>query len=204
MKLDLRQQVGEAAEALFRKKLENGKLSLRLVASRNSGLNWELAKTLEIEVSDDDRILYRKDGSPLEKNLFEKVYQRDFNTLERETAWYLDTRQCVYWWHRIAVNQRSYSLQGWQRQRVYPDLLACLHDTEDGKYRFSVLETKGEHLKGNDDTEYKRKLFELLTSFADTAIRVGELELAEEPQALTFTLLMEESWAQELAKGGVV
>lgn len=204
MKLDLRQQVAEAAEALFRKKLENGKLSLHLVASRNSGLNWELAQTLEIEVSDDDRILYRKDGSPLEKNLFDKVYQRDFNTLERETAWYLDTRQCVYWWHRIAVNQRSYSLQGWQRQRVYPDLLACLHDTEDGKYRFSVLETKGEHLKGNDDTEYKRKLFELLTSFADTAIRVGKLELAEEPQALTFTLLMEESWAQELAKAGVV
>jgi type III restriction enzyme len=46
-------------------------------------LNWALAKTLKIEVSEDDRILYRKDGEMLEKCLFEKVYQRDFNTLER-------------------------------------------------------------------------------------------------------------------------
>lgn len=102
------------------------------------------------------------------------------------------------------MNQRSYSLQGWQRQRVYPDLLACLHGTEGGKFRFSVLETKGEHLKGNDDTEYKKKLFELLTGHADTAIRAGELDLGEAPQQMTFTMLMEDSWAQELAEAGIV
>ena len=165
MKIDLRQQVNRLAEALFRKKLESGDISLRLVASKNPELNWALAKTLEIEISEEDKILYRKDSSPLEKSLFDKVYQRDFNGLEKETAWYLDSRQCVYWWHRISVNLRSYSLQGWQRYKVYPDLLACIHGVQEGKYRFSVLETKGEHLKANDDTEYKRKLFELLTMY---------------------------------------
>ncbi len=204
MKLDLRQQVGQTAESIFRKKLAEGTISLRLVSSKNPELNWELAKTLEIEVSDDDKVLRRKNGDPMEKTLFEKVYQRDFNTLEKETAWYLDTHDCVYWWHRIAVNQRSYSLQGWQRQRVYPDLLACLHTTENGKFRFSVLETKGEHLKGNDDSEYKRQLFHLLTEHVDTATRVGEFELGVKPEALMFTLLMEESWAQELAKAEIV
>jgi len=204
MKVDLREQVYRAAEALFHRKLEEGDISLRLVASKSPDLNWSLAKTLEIEVAEEDRELYRKDGGSLEKSMFEKVYQRDFNALEKETAWYLDTRESVYWWHRVAVNQRSYSLQGWQRQRVYPDLLACLHGTEGGKYRFSVLETKGEHLKGNDDTEYKKKLFELLTGYADTAIRAGELDLGEVPQQMTFTMLMEDSWAQELAKAGVV
>ncbi len=203
MKLDLRKQVNAAAEALFLEKLENGDIALRLVASKNSKLNWALAKTLEITVSDDDRILYRKDGGLLEKNLFEKVYQRDFNTLEKETAWYLDTRDCVYWWHRIAVNQQSFSLQGWQRQRVYPDLLACLHGTENGKFRFSVLETKGQHLKGNDDTEYKRKLFDLLTSYADTAIRAGQLDLWEGTEEITFTMLMEDSWKDELMKANI-
>lgn len=96
MKLDLRQQVGQAGESLFRKKLADGTISLRLVASKNPELNWELAKTLEIEISDDDKVLRRKNGDPMEKSLFEKVYQRDFNTLEKDTAWYLDTRDCVY------------------------------------------------------------------------------------------------------------
>ncbi|NTU42706.1 MAG: DEAD/DEAH box helicase family protein [Nitrospirales bacterium] len=204
MKLDLRQQVNEAAEELFRLKLESGAISLRLAASRNSDLNWELAKTLEIDVSDEDRLLCRKDGGPIEKSLFEKVYQRDFNSLEKDTAWYLDTGRCVYWWHRIAVSQRSYSLQGWQRNKVYPDFLVCLHNTEKGKFRFSVLETKGEHLKGNDDTEYKRKLFELLTVYAETAIRAGELDLKVGTDQMTFTMLLEATWGQELAKIGVV
>lgn len=67
-----------------------------------------------------------------------------------------------------------------------------------------MLETKGEHLKGNDDTEYKRRLFELLTAHADSAIRAGQLELWEEAQGTTFTLLREDAWKDELAKAGVV
>jgi len=203
LKVDLRQQVNRAAEDLFLQKLAGGDIALKLVTSKNRELNWALAKTLEIDVSDEDRPLYRKDGELLGKCLFEKVYQRDFNPLEKETAWYLDSRDCVYWWHRIAVNRQSYGLQGWQRHRVYPDLLACLHGTEEGKFRFSVLETKGEHLKGNDDTAYKRKLFELLTAHADNAIRAGQLELWEETQGMTFTMLMEDTWKDELAKAGI-
>lgn len=135
--------------------------------------NEIVEKGLEIEVSAVDPQLYRKNGEPLEKSLFEKVYQKEFNDLEKNTAWYLDENQCVHWWHRIAVNQRSYGLQGWQRHRIYPDLLACVHGTENGKFRFSVLETKGDHLKGNDDTEYKHKLLELLTRYADMTRRGG-------------------------------
>lgn len=105
----------------------------------------------------------------------------------------------MYWWHRIAVNQRSYGLQGWQRHRVYPDLLACVHGTEDGKFRFSVLETKGDHLKGNDDTEYKRKLFELLTQYAADAATVGQLDLAGQDEQIQFQLVMENDWKQTVA-----
>ncbi len=200
IKIDLHRQVDAASEALFRRKLEGGDISLRLVASIDPNLNWELAKTLEIDVSDDDKPLRRKDGAALQKSLFETVYQRDFNTLEREAAWYMDPLDAAYWWHRIAVNQHSYSLQGWQRNRVYPDFLVCLHESGEGKFRFSVLETKGEHLKGNDDTEYKRKLFALLTGRAETALRAGEMELITESQSITFTILMQESMKDALAK----
>ncbi len=204
MKTDLRSQVNQAAENLFRQKLESGDITLRLVSSKDARLNWALAETLEIDVSDEDRELLRKDGGPLEKSLFEKVYQRDFNNLEKDTAWYLDSSQCVYWWHRLAVNQNSYSLQGWQRYKVYPDLLACIHGVEEGKYRFSVLETKGEYLKGNLDTEYKRRLFELLTVYVETAIRTGALDLKEETPPISFTMLMEDTWKQELAQAGIL
>lgn len=63
----------------------------------------------------------------------------------------------------------------------------------------------GEHLKGNDDTEYKRQLFDLLTRHADTAVRAGALELDTDlnTQGITFTLLMENSWRQELAGAGI-
>jgi type III restriction enzyme len=204
MKLDLRQQINEAAETLFLKKMASGDIALRLITSKNTRLNWALAETMEIDVSDEDHILSRKDGDLLQKNIFEKVYQRDFNNLEKETAWYLDSRDCVYWWHRIAVNRQSYNVQGWQRQRVYPDLLACLHGTEKGTFRFSVLETKGQHLKGNDDTEYKRKLFELLTSYTDNAIRAGQMELWEETEGVTFTMLLEDTWKDDLIKSGLI
>lgn len=198
MKTDLRAKVNQLAEALFRKKLEEGEISLRLAASNDPNLNWKIAETLEIEVADSDPVLYRRDGEPLEKSLFERVYQRELNDLEKNTAWYLDESRCVYWWHRIAVNQGSYGLQGWQKHRVYPDLLACVNGDGKGKYRFTVLETKGEHLKGNEDTEYKRKLFALLSECADMSARIGELDLQEDGTSTQFHMLMQDNWRQEI------
>ncbi|TQP44586.1 DEAD/DEAH box helicase [Vibrio cholerae] len=198
MKRDIKQQVAQFSEQIFRSKLDKGDISLRLLASDNEKLNWELAQTLEVNVSEHDQVLRRKDGSELEKSLFEKVYQNGLNNLERDTAWYLDKQASVYWWHRIAVNQREYSLQGWQKQKVYPDLLVCVEQPNSGSYRFSVLETKGEHLKGNDDTEYKRRLFELLTEHVKTAVDAGELTLEAASGGMSFKMLMEDSWSQEI------
>lgn len=198
MKRDIKQQVAQLSEQIFRSKLDNGDISLRLLASDNKKLNWELAQTLEVNVSEHDQVLRRKDGAELEKSLFEKVYQNGLNNLERDTAWYLDRQKSVYWWHRIAVNQREYSLQGWQKQKVYPDLLVCVEQPDSGSYRFSVLETKGEHLKGNDDTEYKRRLFDLLTEHVKTAVDAGELTLEAASGGMSFRMLMEDSWSQEI------
>ncbi len=141
MKSSLQRQVNAASERLFHEKLNSGRIALKLVASTNADLNWHLAETLELEVSEEDRELWRP-GGRIEKNLFEKVYQREFNDLERHTAVYLDSSESVYWWHRIAVGRGSYALQGWQRNRVYPDMLACVHADAEGRYRFTVLESK--------------------------------------------------------------
>ena len=103
------------------------------------------------------------------------------------------------WWHRIAVHQ-DWHLQGWQRARVYPDFLACLEERSDGKLRFTVLETKGLHLKGNDDTAYKDRLFDLLTLHSQTALSVGELKLGLKEQQMSFELMLENNWREQIER----
>ena len=88
--------------------------------------------------------------------------------------------------------------------RFTPDLLACIPGTEEGKFRFSVLETKGEHLKGNDDTAYTRKLFELLTQHVETGIQAGAFDFGDGAQSISFTMLMEDSWRVELPRLAIV
>ena len=119
------------------------------------------------------------------------------NTLEKEVAWYLDADKAVAWWHRIAVHQDWY-LQGWQKGRIYSDFLACLHGMSNGSMRFTVLETKGLHLADNEDTAYKKNLFELLTKHSESALSVGELVLAVKKQKLRFELMVETDWRERL------
>jgi type III restriction enzyme len=161
MRRDLATQVDEASEALFREKLSQGNIIFRLVTTNDPALNWELAQTLNLTVRNGEHPLRRKNDEPLERTLFERVYEGDFNKLEKEVAWYLDEEDAVTWWHRIVAKQ-DYHLQGWQKYKICPDFLACLQSDTRGRYTFTVLETKGAQLKGNDDTAYKAKLFDLL------------------------------------------
>jgi type III restriction enzyme len=199
MRDDLREQVNRAGEMLFKTMLEKEELSFRLVASGDERLNWELAETLELDVTDEDKQLLQQNSKPLERTLFEKIYQKQVNGLEKEVAWYLDGEKAVRWWHRIAVHQ-DWHLQGWQRNKVYPDFLACVQETGEGKIRFAVLETKGLHLKGNDDTAYKERLFELLEKCSATGINVGELKLAMKQTQMRFELMLENNWPERIKR----
>ena len=114
--------------------------------------------------------LTRSDGALTERSLFFPVYRAEFNDEEREVAIYLDRESAVRWWHRNGTSRGSYALRGWRRGHIYPDfLLAAVRDAE-ARERVIVLETKGVHLAGNADTEYKRALLDRLTaSFSGTA-----------------------------------
>ena len=202
LKDDLGQQVAITAEEEFRRMLAAGELHFQLEASGDANLNWKLAETLEFDITDDDRPLLRSDHEPLEKSLFERVYEKDFTVLEKKMAWTVDGEAAVKWWHRIAVHQ-DFHLQGWRRNRVYPDFLVCIEEAGNGRVRLTVLETKGLHLKGNDDTTYKAKLFTLLTQHMESALPVGELNMAltgeeQSHPRIKFELLLENNWQQKL------
>jgi len=67
-----------------------------------------------------------------------------------------------------------------------------------------VLETKGLHLAGSGDTNYKRAVLERLTrSFRDERLRqVGQLELKGASQnEIVCDLLLDEAWEGTLEAG---
>ena len=168
---DIKKQVNQQAEQIFKQKLKDNDIVFKLFHD-NMNINWEMGTEIDFAAVDDDTFFTHRKAAAAQLSLFDmldtnkfcnqslfKIYRnRDFNQFEKQVAWYLDEDEAIKWWHRMAA-RRDYGLQGWQKQKVWPDFLAC--STHGGK-KYMVLETKGRHLEGNPDTEYKQKLFNLL------------------------------------------
>ena len=87
----------------------------------------------------------------------------DFNEYERQVALFLDNQNWVTGWVRN-FSKQGYRIQGWHPNKVYPDFMVFAQNDSQPLSEFStvyVLETKGLHLKGNEDTTYKQELFSL-------------------------------------------
>src|ERR1019366_525675 len=164
------------AEVRFREDVAAGRGQFRLRAGQTA---WELPTALETDRPEKARKLARQSsGAPLEKSIFAPVYEEDFNPDEAEFACYLDEQAALEWWHRNVAKSGNYHLQGWKKNRVYPDFIFA-HQQAGKKQRIVVWETKGDQLGGNSDSEYKRQLFDTMSkSFkAEDVVRAGELEL---------------------------
>ena len=137
---------------------------------------------------------------PARKALLEPAYESgDLNGLELQVAGYLDAKQAVRWWHRN-VARTQYGLQGWKRHKVYPDFVFGLVGGLDGDgtaQRLVLLETKGAHLGGSEDTAYEEKLLvQLAEAFKDQRWQqVGGLELVDGQQvSVGCDLLLSPNW----------
>ena len=169
----VKREVEQQAEQIFRRKLEHGEIRFDLETEEP---NYKLRDTYEIEVRADDRPLTRY-GSPVQLSLFEPVFEQHFdNEFEKKFAYYLDERRALQWWHRIAARQRgAYYVQGWKRGRIYPDFVAMTREFG-GLTRVLIFDTKGEHLGGTLDTEYKEKV---LKTLEDTFNNAGTMTVRE-------------------------
>ena len=147
----IKNEVETQAEGVFHEKLRQGEIRFDLEIGQP---NFRMKQSYEIQVYSGDSQLERRYGEPLQLSLFERVYERDFDSeLEKNFACYLDEQRAVQWWHRVAVRQQGeYYLQGWKKGRIYPDFVAMANEE-----RLLIFETKGEHLSGNPDTEYKQR-----------------------------------------------
>jgi len=119
----------------------------------------------------------------------------DFNEVERDVVLYLDHQTWVVAWLRNFVKV-GYSLQGWHPNKVYPDFMVFSNRNANPTAEFNevyVLETKGLHLKGNDDTSYKQELFTLCN---ELCVPRPWSEIAQEMSAhkVHFRVIFEDEW----------
>ena len=185
----LREYVKDAverrAERVFRDKLRQGEIRFDLEAGQP---NFRMVESYEIPTGVDEPTLQRF-GRPLQLSLFEPVFAKQFDSeLERNFARYLDEQKALTWWHRVAVRQRGdYYLKGWKQERIWPDFVA-MAGRNGATPHVLVFETKGEHLRGNPDTEYKRKVLETLQN----AFNCGSMTIRDGPAKGAFRLIFNE------------
>jgi type III restriction enzyme len=137
----------------------------------------------------------------LEKSMFQPQYLSNYNGLEKPVALAINSKDVVEWWHRLAVRGTEYCIQGWKREKVYPDFLVKLESGKDGVERLYFIESKGDQLEGNKDTDYKQKLFRTINAaLVGDAKPKGELKLMNCKEKISFHMVFEGAWENELNK----
>ncbi|MEO1255871.1 MAG: restriction endonuclease subunit R, partial [Bacteroidota bacterium] len=131
-------------------------------------------------------------NKPVQMSLWEFEPEDNYNEMEKSVALWLDKQEDVLWWHHNYIGNKAYGVQGWRRNRIKPDYVAT-HKQSKEVY---VLETKGLHLKGNDDTEYKKNFFDLLNEIGR---KTNWNDLGKEfNNTITFRLIYEDDWESEI------
>ncbi len=192
LRVDLESQRDALAEQVFNALVNEGRIEFSLRADTS---NYEIPSWLDADLPEHARTLQRPDGKLIEKSLFEPFFESLLdNAFEAEFACYLDSQAALTWWHRN-VARAQYGLQGWKRNRIYPDFIFA-KVPEGGRATLVILETKGAHLK-NEDTGYKQRLLETLTRLYkdESGSRMGELELVSRAgQSVKCDLVFDDAW----------
>ena len=185
------------AEAVFMADVAAGRIQFRLRTDRH---NWSMPDEITTQRAANSQELRRPDGQFVQKDLFEATYKDDLNGYEQNVACYLDGERTLRWWHRN-VAQRQYALQGWRKNKIYPDFIfATTHDGD--TERIVILETKGDHLD-NPNTHYKQRVLEMCTSAFqfENVTKRGVLELVvAEDVTVSCDLIFEDNWQTDLSR----
>ena len=182
----VRDEVEKQAEQVFADKLIEGAIRFDLDVGEPK---FTMVDDFELPIPVRAGLLPSEDGrTTMQISLFEPVYDHGLNALERKFAQYLDKQKALRWWHRVAARQRGdYYLRGWKQDRIWPDFIA-MADASGAKPRVLVFETKGEHLRGNPDTDYKQRVMDTLQD----ALSYGVMRVNGGPLEGTFQLVFSE------------
>lgn len=142
----------------------------------------------------------RDDGAAFQRNLFDITTEDNFNQLENAVATYLDTQARLFFWYRNRA-RKDYYVQAWKPRKIYADFIVTLRNGEsvpdDDFHQVFVLETKGMHLEGSEDTNYKRSVFDICNEHAHKA-KWAEFVPAMQDKRLRFEVVDEKEWEARL------
>ena len=172
------------SEDIFRKWLSEGIISFQIIEQANKNVGqFYLPSSFEVSTA----TIKDEEALQFEKNLYDPMLNEFFNKSEKDVAGYLDSQASVKWWHRLFARQnKEYRLQGWKPNAIYPDfLIKRVKNTDTGKLQYVLLESKGLHLKDNNDTVYKKALLEVLAQHYDV---VGTLKTPDSMYNLVLEL----------------
>lgn len=173
------------AESVFHSLIAQDKLHFLVIADK---IGYRLPKKKKAHPPR----LNKSTGDPLEKSLFDYVPSDDFNELETRVAWYLDEQDKLFFWYRN-IPKQDYCVQGWRKSRVFADFIFTDKSNGNGFNSVFVVETKGLHLKDNDDTNYKKALFALCNE-RSTETTFTELGLKINAEKVSFVVVDESEW----------
>jgi len=200
LRIDIEAQRDHLAQAHFDALVAAKRIGFSL---RADATDYEIPSEQVIEAAGATVALLQPDKRPVEKSLLEPALRLpDINDFEAEFAGYLDSRAALQWWHRN-VAKAQYGLQGWRRNKVYPDFVFG-SVLADGRKRVVLLETKGAHLGGSVDSAYKLALLKKLTAlFANgSSGPVGGLVLENtDGPTIECDLLLDQDWRGSLEFG---
>jgi len=195
----LQQQRDVLAEKQFMSDVLGERIQFRLRADRTL---WNVPKEIETHRPKNAHQLPRNSGELTEKSVFSPIYEDDFNGDEKEFACYLDEAKALRWWHRNVARTGNYCIQGWRKNRVYPDFIFA-HERIGKTDRILVWEMKGDQLEGNLDTIYKRKLLKTVSDYyrAEDGSKAGTLELiGKAGETVECDLVLMSEWKTEVLK----
>ncbi|OGS17167.1 MAG: restriction endonuclease subunit R [Elusimicrobia bacterium RIFOXYA2_FULL_50_26] len=152
-----------------------------------------------IRVKNNAKALVRYDNTPIQQSLFDFVPEEGFNDMEKSIAVYLDEQEKLLWWYRN-LSRQDYSVQGWKKNKIYPDFIFTGAEKKASKSydKVYVVETKGLHLK-NEDTAYKKSVFDFCNELGDKK-DWRELKLEFSGQKVEFQVIYEDEWKNKINK----
>jgi len=174
----IRHETDRQTEEAFKKLFDSKKLCFYLQCVE---CRFEIPDKIEVRQL---RRLNRDNGDALQRFLFDYAPD-DLNDYEKSVALFLDEHPEVLWWYRNLVGPDNFSIQGYHRNPIYPDFVVQRGKAFKPIAWVMVLESKGKHLKGSEDTNYKRSVADY---FEKTGRKVKWQELGTEFEDHRFRL----------------
>ena len=149
IKIKIEKQIAGEAKNIFDNLIREKKLDICLKGWKGPEFSWH---------RDENKDIYNQ-----QKSLFEQINTSSLTDLEQKAVDDFEDEDAVQSWLKMLSNNvdQGYSLQGWKRDRVWPDFLVALHPHEGAPRKFFIIETKGDFLD-NPDTHYKNELMDTI------------------------------------------